>query len=73
MKNLGQPLNDLAKAIQQLRREWDQVRSAWTDQVASDFEKQTWSPLRQSAQATLERLHAVDSAINDIKHGMKDL
>lgn len=73
MKNFRQPLDELANAIQQLRKEWDQVRSAWTDQVASDFEKQSWTPLRQSAQATLERLRAIDSAVNDLKHKMDDL
>jgi len=73
MINLQQPYNDLNSAFQRIRREWDQVRSIWTDQVAVHFEKESWSPMFDQTEATLDKLKEVAGVIDDIKHKVRDL
>ena len=73
MTNLRQPITDLNNAVQRLRREWDQVRSGWTDQVADHFEKESWHPLREQAERTLAKLRAVAAVVDDVKRNVRDL
>ena len=73
MTNLQQPITDLNSAVQRLRREWDQVRSGWTDQVADHFEKESWHPLREQAERTLAKLRAVAAVVDDVKRKVRDL
>ena len=73
MTNLQQPIADLNNALQRVRKEWDQVRSAWTDQVADQFEKQSWHPLREQAERTLAKLRAVATVVDDAKRKVREL
>ncbi len=73
MINFQQPIADLSNALQRVRREWDQVRAGWTDQVADHFEKESWHFLRVQAEKTLAKLRAVAVVVDDAKRKVRDL
>ena len=73
MTNMQQPVADLNNALQRIHREWDQVRSGWTDQVAAHFESESWSPTREQAEKTLGKLSEVAAVIDDVKRKVRDL
>jgi hypothetical protein len=73
MINIQQPITDLNNSLQRLRREWDQVRLVWTDQVADHFENDSWHPLREQTERTLAKLRAVATVVDDAKRKVRDL
>jgi hypothetical protein len=60
--------SQLAEAMKQLKRQWNDTSSAWTDAVSEEFEETYLSPLEtdaRSAMAAMDQMAALLSRLRE--------
>ena len=57
----------LQHAHKDLREKWDIARETWTDQVASEFEKNHLDPIQHLVKSTLTGMDKLSEALGKIR------
>lgn len=53
----------LTDAFKQLRSRWEETRAHWQDEVAQEFEDQSWQPLEMQVQITLRGIERLSQEL----------
>jgi hypothetical protein len=65
--SLQTPSLELANALKAARRAWEDVRDAWRDAVARDFQERQWEPLVGDVEATIEALNSLAPILDRLR------
>jgi len=58
----------LSYTLKTLRERWDVAKEQWTDQVASDFEKNHLDPLDHQTGAAIRAMEKMSDLLSKIRH-----
>lgn len=58
----------LSAAAKELFARWEEVKTAWSDAKAAEFERQYLLPIEQDVRAALSGLDHMDQVLQRLKH-----